>query len=507
MKSIKYLFAVLVLSIIACSDLEEKPVGLLSPEGFFQSPKDVETAVNGAIGHLQHENWWGRKFSNAIMLRSDMVGIGDPGTPARRKDHNYFTVLADNGMITAFWPRSYQAIAAANEAIAGAELIAGNTPEEQLNPAAAQGRFVRAFTYYHLVRLFGDIPYLDKPADNIEEALQISKTPASQVYANIIADLEYAKQWLPDQQPNRSKPSKGTAAAFLASVHLTMGNYAKAYEEANFVISNEARFNFGLAADYQDLFNADKQNGLNESLFSLDYNGFSNGDNGRDYQGALTGIRAAVDDYGGGWSVAVPNINVYNTWDGRDYRKAVSLDTVAVFKDGPQPFTKFPDYDPRNIPSAYIAKYTRFPGMAQDGNYRASSTNYAMMRYAEVLLIAAEALNEIEPGSAEAAALVNRVRARARNRAGVMTAYPEDVSPGLSQGEFRDMVLEERKWEMAFEHGRWYDIARRKLGEKVFAPDGLEPQANFNPARDYLLPLPADELVRNPNLEPQNPGY
>ena len=228
MKSIKYLFAVLVLSIIACSDLEEKPVGLLSPEGFFQSPKDVETAVNGAIGHLQHENWWGRKFSNAIMLRSDMVGIGDPGTPARRKDHNYFTVLADNGMITAFWPRSYQAIAAANEAIAGAELIAGNTPEEQLNPGAAQGRFVRAFTYYHLVRLFGDIPYLDKPADNIEEALQISKTPASQVYANIIADLEYAKQWLPDQQPNRSKPSKGTAAAFLASVHLTMGNYAKA---------------------------------------------------------------------------------------------------------------------------------------------------------------------------------------------------------------------------------------------------------------------------------------
>ncbi len=63
MKSIKYLFAVLALSILACSDLEEKPVGLLSPEGFFQSPKDVETAVNGAIGHLQHENWWGRKLS------------------------------------------------------------------------------------------------------------------------------------------------------------------------------------------------------------------------------------------------------------------------------------------------------------------------------------------------------------------------------------------------------------------------------------------------------------
>ena len=70
-------------------------------------------------------------------------------------------------------------------------------------------------------------------------------------------------------------------------------------------------------------------------------------------------------------------INVYNTWDGRDYRKAVSLDTIGVFNGVVEPFTKFPDFDPRNIPSAYIAKYTRFPGLAQDGNDRASSTNYA----------------------------------------------------------------------------------------------------------------------------------
>jgi tetratricopeptide (TPR) repeat protein len=507
MKRFKYLLVLLVFSILACSDLEEKPVGLLSPEGFFKSPADVQTAVNGAIGHLQHENWWGRKLTVSIMLRSDMVTIGDPGTPARRKDHNYFTVQGDNGTITSFWPRSYQAIAATNEAIAGAKLIEGSVSEEQLNAVSAQAYFVRAFTYYHLVRLFGDIPYLEEPVSDINAALSISKTSAAEVYGKIIADLEFAKTWLPEQQPNRSLPSKGTAAAFLADVHLTMGNFDKAYQEASYVITNEGSFNFGLADDFQDLFNADKQGGLNEPLFSLDYNGFSNGDNGRDYQGALTGIRAAQDIYGGGWSVSVPGINVYNTWDGRDYRKAVSLDTVAVFKGVVEPFTKFPDFDPRNIPSAYIAKYTRFPGLAQDGNYRASSTNYAMMRYSEVLLIAAEALNEITPGSTEAEGYVNRVRARARNRAGVMSMYPEDVSSGMSQDEFRDMVLEERKWELAFEHKRWYDIARRKLGDKVFGADGLEPQPNFNAARDYLLPIPSDELVRNPNLEPQNSGY
>lgn len=503
MKNLKYISLMLVLFSLACSDLEENPVGLLSPDGFYKSPADVQTAVNGAYGHLQHEDWWGRKMTVTIMLRSDMVDIGDPGTPARRQDHNYFTVQADNGTITNFWPRSYQTVAAANEAIAGAATL--DDPEEIINPITAQGHFVRAFIYYHLVRQFGDIPYFTEPVTDIDAALTISKTPVAEVYQNIIRDLEYAKTWLPDVQPNRGMPSKATAAAYLASVYLTIGDYQKSYEEANFVISNEGTFDLGLALDFQDLFNADKQNGLNEALFTLDYNGFRDGDYGQDYQAALTGIRAnEKGDIGGGWSVSVPNINVYNAWDGRDYRKSVSLDTIGVFGGVVEPFTKFPDFDPRNIPSAYIAKYTRFPGATSNGNGRGSSTNYAMMRYAEVLLIAAEALNEIQPGSDEAAGYVNRVRERARNQT---RSFPEDVQAGLSQDEFRDMVLEERKWELAFEYKRWYDIARRKLGDEVFGPNGLEPQPNFNAGRDYIMPIPADELVRNPNLEPQNPGY
>jgi hypothetical protein len=129
-----------------------------------------------------------------------------------------------------------------------------------------------------------------------------------------------------------------------------------------------------------------------------------------------------------------------------------------------------------------------------------------MMRYAEVLLIAAEALNETSPGSGEAAGYVNRVRARAR--AGNGSTFPEDVTGGMSQGDFRDMVLEERKWELAFEYKRWYDIARRQLGAEVFGASGLEGlKENFDPGRDYLFPILADELARNPNLEPQNPGY
>ena len=507
MKKLKYIYIIALSYLgVACSDLVEEPVGLLSPTGFFKAPADVQTAVNGAIGTMAEEAYWGRKMSLPLMLRSDMVSIGDVGTAQRRIDHDRFSVQADNGMITAFWPRSYQVIAATNEAISGAALV--DAPENQLNPITAQAHFVRAYAYYHLVRLFGDIPYLDTPVDNLDISKTVSKTSEAEVYAKIIADLQYAKTWLPDTQPTRALPTKASAAAYLSSVYLTIGDFAKAYNEAKYVIDNEARFELELAADFQDLFNSSKQNSLKESLFSLDFNGFRDGNYGQDYQAALTGIRAnQAGDIGGGWSVAVPSVKVYNTWDVNDYRRAVSLDDTGIFDGNVEPYTNFPTFDARNIASAYIAKYTRFPGVTSNGNGRGSSTNYAKMRYAEVLLIAAEALNETSPGSAEAEGYVNRVRARARNQGGVMTAFPEDVTPGLSQDDFRTMVLEERKWELAFEYKRWYDIKRRQLGDEVFAASGLEEQPLFDASRDYYLPLPADELKRNPNLLPQNNGY
>ncbi len=504
MKNLKYLFLLLVLPIIGCSDLEEEPVSVLSPDGFFKSINDVQTAINGSYGNMATEAFWGRKFSLPLLLRSDMVGIGDQGTAGRRKDHDNFAVADDNGMITAFWPRVYQIIAGANEAIAGGNGL--GLPEETLNPVVAQAHFVRAYTYFHMVRLFGDIPYFDSPVQDIASASEISKTSEAQVYANIIADLEFAKQWLPETQSSSALPTKATAAGYLALVHLTLQDFQNAYNEAKFVIDNEATFGLELAADFQDLFDGTKQGGLKEALFSIDHNGFRNGNYGQDYMPALTGIRGnQFGDIGGGWSVAVPSIEVYNRWDGRDYRKAVSLDTTGVFNGSVDNFMNFPTYDARNIQSAYIAKYARFTGQTSNGNGRGSEHNYAQLRYAEVLLIAAEALNEVSPGSTEADGYVNRVRARARNGNG--SSFPADVTPGMSQADFRNMVMEERRWELAFEFKRWYDIKRRDLGATAFGTGGFEERPNFSAARDYLYPLPNDELQRNPNLEPQNPGY
>jgi len=498
----KTLLVTLIGCFVSCTDLEEKPVGVLAPEGFFKSPKDVQTAIFGAYGWIASERLWGRQFVTAIMLRSDMVDIGDRGTPAERQQVNDFNMDDGNGMVRQFWPYWYQVISATNSAIAGAESLA--LPEDEINPLIAEARFVRAFSYYHLVRVFGDIPYIDFFISDPSSVIEISKTSEAEVYANILADLEFAKQWLPDEQPSdvRSRPTKGTAGSYLASVHLTLHDYQNAYNEAKWVIDNKGTFNYTLEPDFQNLFRAEMADELTETIFSLDFLGLQNGDGGAndDIMPPMTGIRGA-DELA--WSVCVPSMAVFNTWDDRDYRKEVSITDSALINGVMQPYTVF-----ANTKRPHIAKYRRYPGSSNaEGRY--SDHNYATMRYAEVLLIAAEALTEVNGGpNSEAEGYVNQVRARARNWAGKQTDFPADVPTALLKDAFIDLILEERRLELAFEYKRWYDIKRRDLGVEVFTgPNSLELHPNFDPNRDYLMPLPRTELAINPNLMPQNPGY
>ncbi|MDW5290936.1 RagB/SusD family nutrient uptake outer membrane protein [Formosa sp. PL04] len=507
MKKYKITLFLAILAFVGCSDLEENPVGILAPESFFKTTEDLQAVVNGSLAGITTESYWGRKLTLTLLLRGDLADIGDQGTSGRRVEVNNFTMGDDNGMVSSFWPQSYAIIGTANQAISNSGLIDDDV--EKVNAVVAQAYFVRAFTYFHLVRLFGDIPYIDFAVSDAAEIDEISKTPESEVYEGIISDLEFAKEWLPDTQVARSLPSKATAAAYLASVYLTRSDFQKAAEEAQFVINNESKFDLVLEPNFQDLFNSDKTGGLKEPLFTIDYVGQTRvGSYGQDYVASVTGIRGdATHDYGEGWSVAVPSLKVYQDWDGRDYRKAVSLDTTATSNEGVvYPYTEFEAYSDLAVNRPHIAKYYRNAGLAGN-NGRESSNNYIPMRYAEVLLIAAEALNEINPGSNEAVSYVNRLRARARNRAGTPSTYPMDIAGGLSQDDLRDVIINERITELAFEFKRWYDIKRLNIGNEAFGTSGLEPQPNFDANRDYLLPLPGPELVRNPNLQPNNPGY
>ncbi|NJN24797.1 MAG: RagB/SusD family nutrient uptake outer membrane protein [Cyclobacteriaceae bacterium] len=511
MKNILNKIVVLTLfaSAFSCTDLAEEPVGLLAPESFFKTAKDVETSIYGAYGLAASEEYYGRKLSLSLLLRGDMADIGDRKTPARRQQVNDFNMDSNNDMVTSFWPRSYQIIAAANVALEGANSL--TLGEEVLNPLKAEAMFMRAFVYYHLVRLFGEVPLVLQPVVDIEAARTMSKSSVADIYKLIKEDLEYGKQWLPDTYSNnlRTRPTKASAAAYLASMHLTLGDFSEAYKEAKWVIDNEVKFDLNLESNFQDLFNATKQDKQKEILFALDFLGLNTGEynTNQDYLGSVTGPRAVSngEDIEEGWSVAVPTMEVFNTWDSRDYRKKVSFMDSGMVKGVWSGYDKFAPNHGSARP--HIAKYFRYPGKSGI-NANDADTNVPCMRYAEVLLIAAEALNQTSGPNAEAEGYINRIRERARNWDGTIVDFPANVSTGLGKAAFHDLVIEERRLELAFEFKRWYDIKRLQIGDEVFkGPGSLEPHPTFDATRDYFFPLPQDELDRNENLKPQNSGY
>ncbi len=490
----------MVFGMFACTDLDEEPLSRLSPDGFYKTPKDVETVIFGAYGRMTSNTWWGRRLITTLRLRSDMVDIGNQATALRRIEINNFTDNAENGMTNAFWPTTWQIISAANSAIAGAESLDG-IEESRRNELIGEARWVRAFGYFMLVRLFGDVPLILEEVADPESLGDVSRTPVAQIYPEIIADLEFGKTYMPMTQNARSRASRGTAVAMLADVYLTIGDYAKAYENAKWVIDNAGELGYGLEEDYQDLFDATKQDGMSEHIFAIDFKGNVRETDGDDLTGPMTGVRGADMQ---GWGVEVPSMEVYNSFDTLDYRTSVAFYTEAAYGGGTE-IRQYPDFDQEKRP--HIAKFRRFPGESQASGRR-SDTNYNIYRYAEVLLIAAEAGNEVNGPNGELEGYVNQIRERARNADGSgPNAFPEDVAAGMSQDAFRDMVLNERRIELSFECKRWFDIQRRDMGEEVFkGPNSLEPQANFK-KEFYLLAIPQRELDVNPNLLPQNAGY
>ncbi|UMB52568.1 RagB/SusD family nutrient uptake outer membrane protein [Lutibacter sp. A64] len=506
MKTYKYLFLLIGLSIIGCSDLEEHPVGLLSPDGFYSTVQDIQTGVDGSLTHAMNEQIWGRKLSMSLLVRSDMVKLQSSQT--YRLEMDMHSITGDNEMVYDPWRRIWLGIAAANNTIAGAEDVA--VDEEVKNPVTAQAYFARAFYYFHLVRLFGDIPYIDTPIDDLEAASTVGLTPEAEVYENIISDLQFAKTWLPNTQITRSRPSKAAASSYLALVYLTMAGtsdntyFQKAFDEAKEVIDNKGVYNLDLDPDFQTLFNANKIDASLEPIFVLDYNAYEADDNGYDQTAPMTGIRGDDDDQG--WSVLVPTMAVYESFDPDDYRTNVSFQTEATIGGVTVDYTQFTISGHEHAANRpYIAKYTRYPGPYARSNKRATSHNNSMLRYAEVLLIAAEA--GVEIGNPLALDYINQVRARAR-KGGASTSggYTEVVIPpsavpaDLTSVTVED-VLEERRIELAFEGKRWYDIKRRKLGDQVFSASGYEgAKPDWNSSVDYDTPIPQDEIDSNPNI-------
>lgn len=488
MKNYSLIIFLIMWPIFYGCDLEENPIGLMSPEGFFKSVSDVEAAVNGAYAEWVTTSIE-KYYLLGIMLRSDMVDIGDRNTDAPRLAVNDFNMESSNIIVTNSWTKLYSCIAAANMAIKGARLI--DAEESIKKELEAKARFIRAFTYFHLVRTFGDVPLTDWPIESESEMASIGRTPTDQVYQFIIEDLIYAKENLADRNSSnvRSIGTRGSAATVLADVYLTLKDYAKAAQEARFVITNAALFNYALEKDYQDLFNANLAPGLTEPVLTIDFNNIlTQGQyNPADGMINLTRVR---DHAARSLSVAVPSLAVYETWDARDYRRSVSFEDSLMINGVKTALTD----TKYRVPRPHIAKYSRYPGPQDSGDDRSKDHHYSLYRYAEVLLIAAEAIAETEGVTAEAIGYVNQIRARARFNGSVQTGFPEDLPSTISGEAFKQAIREERRLEFAFEFNRWFDIKRWGILEEAFkGSNSLEPHSNVMVERDYLFPLPLTE--------------
>ena len=497
-KYFKILFiTMLTLQMFSCTDLIEEPVGIFDPSGFFKSGQDVQTMINGAYGLLAQEPVYGRKIQMTLMLASDMCDIGDASTAARRIEVNSFSLDANNGMTNALWPQFYRAISTVNSAIKGAEMV--DIPEKRRNELIGEAKTIRALVYYHMVQLFGDVPLITEPVSDISKVESMVRTPEADVWAQIIEDCKFGLEHMkPYHEEGRSRATAAGAATLLSSTYLTLGDWTNAAKYAEELINNEQKYGVSLTPNYIDLFDAAKAD-TDEAIWVADFKAdISSYPLQVDYFPTITGVHGGDDE---GWSVMVPSPGVYESFDPNDYRTKHNFTTEQYIKGELKPYTEF------NFPRIHIGKWR--PGAV--GSHPAgllTDHNYFHFRYAEVLLIAAEALNELNGPSAKTYEYINRVRARARFNGTDVSEIPVDVESGLSQDEFRSAVREERRIELAFEWKRWYDMRRWDNGDitEYFNKENSYESQELVKKTHKLFPIPQSERELNSNLA-QNPGY
>lgn len=465
----------------SCKDfLTENPKDRTAVSNFYTTEENAVSAVNAIYAHLNSQSgdtyggvYFGDFWVAQGLASDEMVNLqsGNPG----HDQLSTFTYDPNNAALYEIWKQHYKAIYLANVAISRIPpIVMDETVKARL---LNEAKFLRALLYFNLVRMFGNIPM---PLTDVESpTMQASET--EDIYAQIISDLTEARN-LPAQQPEgRGKATAGAAHALLAKVYLTRKQYEDCISECKAVIQSGQ---YDLFGNFGDLFKIENR-GLKEAIFSVGFG--TDGGALIFWEASQMHVRllppelatAGITTNTLGWTG--PSDALVNSYDPLDERRNVTVfnqlnETIRGTAYN-VPFSRY-----------YFRKYW---DVTVEGEFTTSESNndFPVIRYADVLLMYAEALNETNQ-SDDALDAINKVR----NRAGLT-----DLS-ALSGDAFLNAVLEERKRELAAEGHRWFDLVRTgKLEEIVSAAKpGVMPQA-----RHYLFPIPQRERDLNPNL-PQN---
>jgi hypothetical protein len=396
----------------------------------------------------------------------------DTGGDKRKLDN--FTFTSASISVEAMWKTWYKTIGRATYVIEYTKTYE-NIDDNLRQRLIGEAKFLRALSYFYLVRYFGDIPLQ-------HESIAV-RAPKEKVYDFIITDLEDAIASLPlksEYAPEDiGRATKGAARTLLSKVYLQVENWSEALAYANMVINSGE---YSLEPDYADIWKESHENGI-ESIFEIQARGQAPAHGVQQYS-TTQGARGPT---GWGWGFNVPS---------EDLIAAYEAEGDSVRKNATIIFPGETLYDGRVVgPNVVNRGYNQKAYSSANAGAGDGDKNLRILRYAEVLLIKAEAANELG-NTTEALNALNTVRDR-------VELSPVTVS---GQDALRQAIWKERRLELAFEHKRWFTLLRtEQAAEAIQASSNVEAAANFD-EHYTLFPIPIDQLRKTPNMQ-QNPGY
>lgn len=507
---------VLFLTFSSCQNNFLEPVNenQLSPDTFWQSADDARKAIIGAYSPLSTVYGWGRMMILHTVYRSDVV---DPfAFQGVTTDASNFSINPNFGRLNEIWGEFWKSIFRTNLIFENLDNIEDpNFSEEERNTIRGEAHFLRAFQYFYLITMFRNVPLLTTPPAGLEEITAKPAEPA-QVWEQIISDLQEAQQLLPPSwdADNVGRATSWAATALLGKTYLyragiegSSGDYALAATELKKVIDSGV---YDLVADYADNFNAAGENN-EESIFEIqfDNNGLAWGaDNPETLRAAAWEPDMAPPPFTSQNGFEINEWAFEKFLETPDNDGNIDVRTYSTFiwnYPGAQIYQEeFADAYATNLDFVGGRKYLDFetPDKPQsDFGFAGfpSVINWRIIRYADVLLMYAEAENEANGPSTAVLNALNQVRQRAN--------MPEYTLQ--DQATMREYIREERVLEFSLEGTRYYDLLRwGQIPDRfVNNPEFRENTGGvfYQPGREYL-PIPQSEIATNP-LYPQNPGY
>lgn len=473
--------ALLGFSFSSCSDfLEQNPQTDLSENDFYKTADDILSAVNGAYSSLQEGDIYGNWYVFGE-IPSDNTRNQLSGSVTTQNEFDQFYIDTQNSMIANFWKAAYKVINRTNTILGRIDGIEINT--ELANRYKLECKFIRALMYFNLVRVYGDVPLVLKEI-SISESYDILREPKENVYNQIIADLKEAQD-LPVSYSTAEdgRATQGAAKALLANVYMTLHKYAEA-ETILAEIINSGQYSLlentpgSLNIDgYKNVFSPVNHNSK-EGIFEIQFlkGGYGEGSNyANNFAPENSGTNVVA--VGGTGGNNIPEMDIYNAYEEGDLRRDFSMSLGY--------------YDNRKnnewVESRYVCKFMDVPYQNND-----ASNNYPVIRYADVILMYAEALNQ-NGKTAEACKYLNMTR---RRGFGYQTteASPVDLQT-TDKAQFALMVEQERRVELAFENHRWFDLIRTGRAVEVMRSKGF----SLNET-NLICPIPQKQIDVNPKL-------